>query len=104
MPVHVANTSESCQQKVWKRLESKKQHRGPPTMTLFDSVLRRLSPRTDRMGVENALALYRRGEARREGLTLTQVSHRLEVAWRARQIHPWARGCEPEEQGRRFAG
>ena len=72
-------------------------------MTLFDSVLRRLSPRTDRMGVENALALYRRGEARREGLTLTQVSHRLEVAWRARQIHPWARGCEPEEQGRRFA-
>ena len=34
---------------------------------------------------------------------MTQVSHRLEVAWRARQIHPWARGCEPEEQGRRFA-
>jgi hypothetical protein len=29
---------------------------------------------------------------------LTQASHRLEIEWRARDIHPWDRDSEPEER------
>jgi hypothetical protein len=39
--------------------------------------------------VKDALALHRRGEARSDGLTLDNVSSRLEIRWRARDIHPW---------------
>ena len=29
---------------------------------------------------------------------MTQASHRLEIEWRARDIHPWDRDSEPEER------
>jgi hypothetical protein len=41
--------------------------------------------------VKKALALHLRGEARRDGLTVDNVSSRLEIRWRARDIHPWDR-------------
>jgi hypothetical protein len=39
--------------------------------------------------IQRALALNRRGEARKDGLPLVEVSMRLEVKWRARGLHPW---------------
>jgi hypothetical protein len=45
----------------------------------------------------NALALHRRGEARSDGLSLLEVSFKLTVNWRARDIHPWDRDL-PEVQ------
>jgi len=41
--------------------------------------------------VKRALALNLRGEARRDGLTVDNVSSHLEIRWRARDIHPWDR-------------
>jgi hypothetical protein len=43
--------------------------------------------------IKHALALHLRGEARRDGLTVDTVSSRLEIRWRARDIHPWDRDC-----------
>ncbi len=42
-------------------------------------------------GINRALALHLRGEVRRDGLTVDNVSSRLEIRWRARDIHPWDR-------------
>jgi hypothetical protein len=41
--------------------------------------------------IKRALALHLRGEARRDGLALENVSSHLEIRWRARDIHPWDR-------------
>jgi len=41
--------------------------------------------------VNDALALHHRGEARNDGLILDNVTNRLEIRWRARDIHPWDR-------------
>lgn len=41
--------------------------------------------------IRQALALHLRGEARRDGLTVDNVSSRLDIRWRARDIHPWDR-------------
>lgn len=41
--------------------------------------------------IKKALALHLRGEARRDGLTVDNVSSHLEIRWRARDIHPWDR-------------
>jgi hypothetical protein len=49
--------------------------------------------------IKRALGLHLRGEARRDGLTLDNVSNHLEIRWRARDIHPWDRhlaGCESD--------
>jgi len=50
-----------------------------------------------------ALALYRRGEARNDGLTLDHVCSRLEITWLARNIHPWDRDCPRAESETLFA-
>lgn len=52
---------------------------------------------------ENALALNRRGEARRDGLELVSASQSLDVAWKARGLHPWDRGRSSVEQDRLFS-
>jgi hypothetical protein len=67
-------------------------------MISIKSILQRLQIYDTRQQIENALALQRRGEVRGDGLTLTQVSHHLEIEWRAREIHPWDRVSESEER------
>src|SRR2546425_83344 len=42
-----------------------------------------------RYNIGRSLALHLRGEARSDGLTLIRVRNRLELRWRARDIHPW---------------
>jgi hypothetical protein len=47
--------------------------------------------------LSKALALHRRGEVRSDGLSLLDVSIKLTVSWRARDVHPWDRDL-PEEK------
>jgi hypothetical protein len=47
--------------------------------------------------IERSLALYRRGEVRSDGLQLLSASHRIEIEWRARDVHPWDR-ADPESE------
>ena len=42
-----------------------------------------------RYSIDRSLALHLRGEGRPDGLSLIRVRNRLEVRWRARDIHPW---------------
>jgi hypothetical protein len=49
-----------------------------------------------------ALALHRRGEVRADGLTLLDVSMKLTVSWRARDIHPWDRDLSEERAATRL--
>jgi hypothetical protein len=51
-----------------------------------------------RHDIKKTLALRRRGAVRTDGLTLHQVSTRLEIAWSARDVHPWDRGDAPEKK------
>jgi hypothetical protein len=53
--------------------------------------------------IKQALALHLRGEARRDGLTVDNVSSRLEIRWRARDIHPWDRHLPRYEREVMFA-
>jgi len=55
-----------------------------------------------RRRIEHALDLERRGEARKDGLQLGEMQHRLEIRWRARGIHPWDRHLDREERQARF--
>lgn len=71
-------------------------------MSLKSFLLKRKVSR-DRKVIQEALALHHRGEARRDGLTLTQVSHHLEIEWRARDVHPWDRTSESKEREFLFA-
>jgi hypothetical protein len=72
-------------------------------MISFKTIVRKLCLFKYRHRIEHALALQRRGEVRSDGLTLTAVSHHLEIEWCARYIHPWDRGCDRREQEDRFA-
>jgi hypothetical protein len=53
--------------------------------------------------IKQALALHLRGEARRDGLTVDNVSSRLDIRWRARDIHPWDRDLARYEREVLFA-
>jgi hypothetical protein len=53
--------------------------------------------------VKDALALHRRGEVRRDGLKLDNVCNRLEIRWRARDVHPWDRDLPTYERESVFA-
>lgn len=55
-----------------------------------------IATRRYRRRAEHALALNRRGEARNDGLVLKAIRNRLEIQWRARDIHPWDRNLPPE--------
>jgi hypothetical protein len=65
-------------------------------------VLRRgwntLVMRRHRRIIENALALNRRGEVRSDGLRLSRVHSRLDIEWRARDVHPWNRDLPAEQR------
>src|SRR5580658_7640103 len=58
-------------------------------------VLRPLFRKLDRFryrqNIKGALALHRRGEVRKDGLTAVSVTTHLEIEWRARDVHPWDR-------------
>jgi hypothetical protein len=56
---------------------------------MLSACLRKLDPLGYRRRIERALALHLRGEVRRDGLELVRWCNRLEVQWRARDIHPW---------------
>jgi hypothetical protein len=72
-------------------------------MFSIKTVLRKLAVAEDRHRIEHALALHRRGEVRSDGLTLTAVSHHLEIEWCARDIHPWDRDSDRWEREDQFA-
>ena len=42
---------------------------------------------TDRLA--DSLALHKRNEVRADGLLLERACNRLEIRWRARDVHPW---------------
>ena len=56
-----------------------------------------------RHSIEVALALYRRGEVRSDGLTVKDACVRLEIIWHARDIHPWDRDLPAQERETAFA-
>jgi hypothetical protein len=55
-----------------------------------------------RRRIEQALELERRGEARKDGLQLSKMQHRLEIRWQARDIHPWDRHLPRDARQARF--
>jgi hypothetical protein len=70
---------------------------------LLKSFLRKPDLWRYRRRIKRALALHLRGEARRDGLTVDSVSSRLEIRWRARDIHPWDRHLPKYEREVMFA-
>src|SRR5579863_6798598 len=52
--------------------------------------------------IEQALELPRRGGARKDGLQLGNLQHRLEILWRARDTHPWDKHLPPDVKHSRF--
>ena len=58
---------------------------------VLEAILRQLGHYLYKRNIEGALALYLRGEVRRDGLTPITVATHLEIEWRARDIHPWDR-------------
>ena len=72
-------------------------------LRFLDRCLRCLELRCYRRNISRALALHLRGEARRDGLTPDHIRCRLEIHWRARDIHPWDRQCALREREALFA-
>jgi hypothetical protein len=70
---------------------------------LFRMLLRKLDLWRYQGRIKQALALHLRGEARRDGLTVNNVSSRLEIRLRARDIHPWDRDLARYEREMMFA-
>jgi len=57
-----------------------------------------------RSRVEQALKLEQRGGVPQDGLSLSDLQHRLEVRWNARDVHPWDRHLPTEERRAAFIG
>jgi hypothetical protein len=53
--------------------------------------------------IASALALNKRGELRSDGLSPVHFHHRLEIEWRARDVHPWDRGAPQSQMDKLFA-
>ncbi len=64
--------------------------------------LRQLDRYRYRRNVQHSLALYLRGEAREDGLSLLLVRNRLEIRWRSRDVHPWDAEAPPDERTQLF--
>lgn len=56
-----------------------------------------------RDAVRWALALHLRGEARTDDLVLIDLSVRMQLRWRAREIHPWDRDLPPSRAAKKLA-
>jgi len=68
-------------------------------MELYEGVRRRLQSWRFRRKVGRALALNVRAEVRADGLELVRLCNRLEIQWRARDVHPWDRGRAGPDRG-----
>jgi hypothetical protein len=64
--------------------------------------LHRLKLLTYRGRIERVLARVGGGGVRSDGLLLNRVYNRLEIQWRARDIHPWDRSLPLEERRATF--
>jgi hypothetical protein len=71
-------------------------------MSLINFLLKWSASRGQK-AIQRALDLQNRGEGRRDGLTLTRATHRLEIEWRARDVHPWDRASESNQRESLFA-
>jgi hypothetical protein len=69
---------------------------------LVKGLIRRRQPLL-RDKVVEALALHRRGEARTDDLQLMDLGVRMQVRWRAREIHPWDRDLPPARAVRKLS-
>ena len=56
---------------------------------LLDALRNQIEVWRYRRNIDWALGLNRRGEVRRDGLTLNIARNHLEIQWRARDVHPW---------------
>ncbi|HUK37265.1 MAG TPA: hypothetical protein VLV86_25290 [Vicinamibacterales bacterium] len=52
--------------------------------------------------VRRALELHRRGEVRPDGLEASKMCTRLDIQWRARDVHPWDRDLSQARRARLF--
>jgi hypothetical protein len=68
----------------------------------IETLLRKLDRWRHQDAIQSSLALHRRGEGRPDGLSLVRARNRLEVRWRARNIHPWDAAAPPEKRARLF--
>src|ERR1700733_8305740 len=59
---------------------------------VLKKLLRKLDGHRYRRDIDRALALHLRGEFRRDCLNPINLTTRLQIEWRARDIHPWDRG------------
>jgi hypothetical protein len=55
-----------------------------------------------RESVRSALELHRRGEARTDDPQLLDLTVRMQVRWRARELHPWDRDLPPDRSARKL--
>lgn len=56
---------------------------------VLEALLSKLDGYRYKRNIGRALALHHRGEVRRDGLIPVNIATRLEIEWRARDIHPW---------------
>lgn len=56
-----------------------------------------------RESATKALALHLRGEARTDDPTLMDLTVKMQMRWRAREIHPWDRNLSPARAARKLA-
>ena len=70
--------------------------------TLVERLIRRRGA-TLRAKAGEALALHRRGEVRIDDPQLMDFTVRMQMRWRAREIHPWDRDLPPDRAARKLA-
>src|SRR5271163_1017765 len=56
-----------------------------------------------RESVTKALALHSRGEARMDDPILMDLTVKMQMRWRARELHPWDRDLSPARAARKLA-
>ncbi|HUN57003.1 MAG TPA: hypothetical protein VMU41_02725 [Candidatus Binataceae bacterium] len=56
-----------------------------------------------RESADKALALHLRGEARTDDPQLLDMTVRMQMRWRARELHPWDRDLPPARAARKLA-
>src|SRR5271169_6385536 len=70
--------------------------------TLVERLIRRRAVQV-RAKVGEALALHRRGEVRIDDPQLLDLTVRIQVRWRARELHPWDRDLSGDRAARKLA-
>lgn len=72
-------------------------------MHVLEALLSKLDGYRYKRNIGCALALHHRGEVRTDGLIPVKIATRLEIEWRARDIHPWDRSIlSPAERATAF--